>query len=37
MSLISGPVNSQLFFRLSLNMHGGAVFLLILLDVIAEL
>ena len=34
---ISGPVNLNLLRRLTVDMHGGAALLLVLLDVIAEL
>ena len=33
----SSPIYVNLFCRFSIDMHGGAAFLLILLDVIAEL
>ena len=36
-SRISGPVDFHLLSRFSWDMHGGAAFLLILLDVVAEL
>ena len=36
-SRISGPVDFHLLSRFSWDMHGGTAFLLILLDVIAEL
>lgn len=34
---IASPVDFNLFTRLSRDMHGGPTFLLILLDVVAEL
>ena len=37
MCRITGPVNFNLLCGLTVDMHGGAAFLLILLDVIAEL
>lgn len=37
LSRISGPVNLDLFTGLPIDVHGGAAFLLILLDVMAEL
>ena len=37
LSRISGPINLDLFTGLPIDVHGGAAFLLILLDVIAEL
>ena len=36
-SLIPGPVNLHLFCRLTVDVHGGAVLVFVLLDVIAEL